>query len=143
MKISDNELVNHAVAATKKVRMVAETREGWNLMGYVGAALITSAGNLYTGINIDLRCGMGICAEYSAVAEMIKNGETEIDKIVATTSEGSILPPCGKCREMLYQINESNMDTKILLSLNDKKLLRELLPHNWQKYFDKSLYQKG
>jgi cytidine deaminase len=109
-------------------------------MGYVGAALVTSKGNLFTGVNIQLLCGMGICAEYSAVAEMIKHGETEIEIIVAITTGGSILPPCGRCREMLYQVNEGNLDTEILIGANDKKRLRELLPFNWQNNFDISLY---
>lgn len=140
MKISEKELTQHALQATKKVRQVAATRDDWNLMGCVGAALITAKGTIFTGVNINLLCGMGICAEYSAVAEMIKNGETEINKIVAATSEGTILPPCGRCREMLYQINKVNLDTEVLIGANDRKLLRELLPYNWQYNFDKSLY---
>jgi cytidine deaminase len=139
MEISDNVLLKHAVEATKKARQVAETREDWKFMGYVGAALVTKQGNVFTGINIELFCGIGFCAEHSAVAEMVKNGETNIRKIVATTAEGSVLPPCGRCREMIYQIDESNLDTEIIIGDGDKKLLRELLPNNWQKCFDKPL----
>ncbi len=138
--MSKNELVMCAIEATKKVRSVAESRDDWNLMGYVGAALITSKGNIYTGVNIHLLCGMGICAELSAVAEMIKHGETEIVQIVATTAEGNILPPCGRCREMLYQVNSKNVDTIIVIGTHDERSLRELLPFNWQNNFDKSLY---
>lgn len=140
MQISENELVKQALQATNMVRQVAKTRNDWALMGCVGAALITKEGHIFTGVNINLLCGMGICAEYSAVAEMIKHGETEIKKIVAVTSDGAILPPCGRCREMLYQINKVNLDTEILIAENNKKLLRELLPFNWQENFDKPLY---
>jgi cytidine deaminase len=139
MKISDKELVAYARESTKKARQVAEGREDWKFMGYVGAALVTEKGNVFTGINLSLLCGMGFCAEHSAVAEMVKNGETKILKIVAVTAEGSVIPPCGRCREMLYQINDSNLDTQIIISDSDKRLLRELLPHNWQDYFDKPL----
>jgi len=139
MEISDKVLVKRAVEATKKARQVAETREGWKFMGYVGAALVTEAGNVFTGINIELYCGMGFCAEHSAVAEMVKNGETKIRKIVATTAEGNVLPPCGRCREMMYQIDESNLDTEVITGDGDRQLLRELLPNNWQTHFDKSL----
>ena len=141
MEINDEVLLKCAIEATKKARQVVATRQAhyWQFMGYVGAALVTDQGNVYTGINISLICGIGFCAEHSAVAEMIKNGETRIRKIVATTAEGHVLPPCGRCREMIYQVDESNLDTVVIIGNRDKKLLRELLPHNWQNYFDKSL----
>jgi cytidine deaminase len=141
MEINDDVLLKYAIEATKKVRQVVAARQAhyWQFMGYVGAALVTDQGNVYTGINISLICGIGFCAEHSAAAEMIKNGETRIRKIVATTAEGHVLPPCGRCREMIYQIDESNLDTAIIIGNGDKKPLRELLPHNWQNYFDKSL----
>lgn len=136
----DNLLLKHAIEATKKARFAAKTRKGWEFMGYVGAALVTEKGNIFTGINISLLCGIGFCAEHSAIAEMVKNGETTIKKIVAATAEGNVLPPCGRCREMIYQIDESNLDTMIIISSADKQSLRDLLPHNWQKHFDKPLF---
>jgi len=39
--------------------------------GSVGAAIRTVQGNTYTGICIDLACGLGFCAEVSAIAEMV------------------------------------------------------------------------
>jgi cytidine deaminase len=140
MSIDDKELIRYALHATKEVRRTAEARQDWKLMGWVGAALLTSQGNVFTGVNIHLLCGMGICAEYSAVAEMIKHGETIIDKIVAITAEGSILPPCGRCREMLYQINALNLNTAVFISDNETKPLRDLLPFHWQDNFDRALY---
>ena len=141
MEINDDVLLKCAIEATKKARQVAGARQAhyWQFMGYVGAALVTDQGNVYTGINITLICGIGFCAEHSAVAEMIKNGETKIRKIVAATAEGNVLPPCGRCREMIYQVDESNSDTEVIIGNGDKQPLRELLPHNWQNYFDKSL----
>lgn len=140
MPIDVKELIRYALNATKEVRRTAESRQDWKLMGWVGAALLTSQGNVYTGVNIHLLCGMGICAEYSAVADMIKHGETIIDKIVAITAEGSILPPCGRCREMLYQINLLNLNTEVFISDNETKQLRDLLPFHWQDNFDTALY---
>jgi cytidine deaminase len=141
MEINDDMLLKRAIEATEKCRQVAKTRKGnnWEFMGYVGAALITDQGNVYTGINMELFCGIGFCAEHSAVAEMLKNGETKIRKIVATTAKGNLLPPCGRCREMMYQVDESNLDTMVIMGSEGKKLLRELLPHNWQNQFDESL----
>lgn len=140
MDKTDKELIRHAIETTRKIREVAELRPDWKLMGCVGSALVTINGNLFTGVNINLQCGMGTCAEFSAVTDMIKHGESEIATIVAVTFEETILPPCGRCREMLYQINEKNLKTEVIVSANEKRCLAGLLPLNWQETFDKSLY---
>jgi cytidine deaminase len=98
--------------------------------GQVGAALRTRSGQIYTGICLDLACGIGTCAEHSAIAEMLKHRETEVESIVAI-SDSRILPPCGRCRELLVQIDAKNKSTVVILA--DAKCLRlyELLPHYW------------
>jgi cytidine deaminase len=70
---------------------------------------------------------------------MVKSGETEIAKIVAATAAGSVLPPCGRCREMLYQIDERNLEAEVIVGPTETVLLRDLLPRNWQNYIDVSL----
>ncbi len=72
--------------------------------GSVGAAILTSNNNIFTGICIDTSCGIGFCAEHSAIAEMLKNKESEIKMIVAIDENGIILPPCGRCRELILSI---------------------------------------
>lgn len=99
--------------------------------GSVAAALLTSQGNIYTGINIDIACGIGFCAEHSAIAEMLKNRETQIEMIVAVSVD-SIRPPCGRCRELLYQVDAKNIHTKVYLSEEHYMSLDELLPHRWK-----------
>jgi len=99
--------------------------------GTVGAALLTVKGNVYTGIDIDVACGIGFCAEHSAIAEMLKNRETQIEIIVATNSE-SIIPPCGRCRELMFQVDRKNLNTKVYLSKEKYMTLNELLPNRWE-----------
>jgi len=99
--------------------------------GSVGAALLTSKGNVYTGINIEVACGIGFCAEHSAIAEMLKNRETQIDMIIAVNSE-SIIPPCGRCRELMFQVDNRNINTKVYLSEKKYLTLDELLPNRWE-----------
>lgn len=100
--------------------------------GSVGAALRTKDGNIYTGICIDLASGLGFCAEVSAMAEMVKNRETQIEEIVAV-SEYGIIPPCGRCRETMVQIDARNMETKVIVSEDEVVTLRELLPKWWME----------
>ena len=97
----------------------------------VGAALLTTQGNVYTGINIDVACGIGFCAEHSAIAEMLKNRETQIEMIVAVNAEG-IIPPCGRCRELMFQVDNKNVNTKVYLSREKYMSLDELLPMHWK-----------
>lgn len=112
-------LINH-----KKLR-------NFGTSGHVACALETNQGNIFTGICIDLPCSIGLCAEQSAISEMVKNNETVIKRIVAVYEDGSILPPCGRCREFIGQIDDRNMETKIVLPEMKEVLLKDLLPERW------------
>ena len=98
--------------------------------GSVGAAIRTTGGNVYTGICIDLACGLGFCAEVAAIAEMLKNRETEIETVVAVCRKG-ILPPCGRCRETMAQLDTRNLDARVIVGEQKSVALRELLPTHW------------
>jgi len=102
--------------------------------GGVGAVLLTASGKIFTGICLDCPCGIGFCAEHSAVVEMLKSGESEIAEIVAVLSDGKILPPCGRCRELLMQISPENKNTLVHLSENKSKKLSELLPESYADF---------
>ena len=100
----------------------------------VACALRTSSGHIYTGVNMDLTCGIGFCAEHSAVARMLEARETRIEAIVAVWDNGHIFPPCGRCREMLLQVNAANLGTRVLLAPLEVRTLAELMPFRWQDY---------
>ena len=101
------------------------------LAASVASALVTTQGNVYTGINIDVACGIGFCAEHSAISEMLKHRETEIEMIVATRSS-TIIPPCGRCRELMYQVDVKNLNTKVYVSEDQWMTLDKLLPMRWE-----------
>jgi len=98
--------------------------------GGVGAAILTAKGSIYTGICICLACGLGFCAEAAAVAEMLKHRETHISAVVAV-SEDRILPPCGRCREMMAQVDPRNLDCRVIVGEDQVVSLRALLPNHW------------
>ena len=100
--------------------------------GVVACGLETKDGHVYFGINIDTDCGMGFCAESSAISAMLKAGEAEIAKIIAVTRD-RILPPCGRCRELIYQVNHNNLKTAVMVDENTILTLEELLPYLWWK----------
>ena len=103
-------------------------------VGDVGCALLTGSGKLHLGVCIDVSGGIGFCAEHSAIASMITHGENSIGKIVAIAADGRILPPCGRCREFMRQVDRDNMDrTEVILGSDKVIKLRDLLPHAWDE----------
>jgi cytidine deaminase len=99
--------------------------------GSVGAAILTARGSIYTGLCIDLACGLGFCAEVAAIAEMLKARETHIVAVVAVSADGQVLPPCGRCRETIAQLDPRNLDCLVILPDERTAPLRALLPDHW------------
>lgn len=126
-EISNEQLVQKA----KSVVRPKKISDGIS-SGDVGCALLAEGGNIYLGVCIDAFCGIGFCAEHSAIAAMVTNGEFRIKKIVAVTKDG-IIPPCGRCREFICQIDEGNWDTDVIIGENKVVKLRDLLPEHWRK----------
>jgi cytidine deaminase len=104
--------------------------------GHVACALETASGAVYTGICMDVPCSIGLCAEQAAIAEMLKHGETKIKKIIAVYEDGSILPPCGRCRELISQMDMENENTVVAVAHGRAAALKELLPERWDKKWD-------
>jgi cytidine deaminase len=127
----DKELIKKAeeiIEISKKVKLI-NTAE-------VGSALITSKGNIFRGVSMGHYCGIGSCGEYQAIGAMISNGEKEIKKIVAvwyskTSKKYKVIPPCGKCREMISQTCKKNQNTEVIISSTKKVKLKELMPNAW------------
>lgn len=101
--------------------------------GAVAAAILTKKGNIYVGVCIDTACTLGMCAERNAIANMITNGESQIDKVIAVMSDGKVGSPCGSCREFMMQLDKDSGDIEILLDLDTQKTvkLKDLLPDWW------------
>jgi cytidine deaminase len=98
--------------------------------GGVAAAAKSRSGRTYTGICIDTACSLGFCAEHAVIAEMLKARESEIDTIVAVCGD-CIVPPCGRCRELIRQISPANARTQVIIAMGRVVTLSELLPFEW------------
>lgn len=72
---------------------------------YVGAAILTKNGKVYTGCNVEnSSLGGTICAERCAAVKAVSEGETEFVKI-AVCSNIKGITPCGICRQFLYEFS--------------------------------------
>lgn len=119
----------------KKARAVQNGREISPFIeaGGVAAAILTKKRNIYVGVCIDTASTLGMCAERNAIANMITNGESQIDKVVAVMPDGKAGSPCGACREYMMQLDRESSEIEILLDLETKKTvkLKELIPDWW------------
>ena len=95
----------------------------------VGAAVLTRAGLIYTGCNVENAAyPTTMCAERVAVFTAVAQGQRVIDAIVVATSNGG--SPCGSCRQVLA---EFGLDTLVICIDESGKVvietdLRSLLP---------------
>ena len=101
--------------------------------GGVAAAVLTKAGNIYLGVCIDTAASLGMCAERNAIANMITNGESQIDKVAAVMPDGTVGPPCCACREFMMQLDRNSGNIEILMDYGSRRTvrLRELVPDWW------------
>ena len=79
----------------------------------VGAALLVRSGRLFTGCNVEnASYGLTVCAERSAVMQMVAAGERDPIAIAVATRGPVAASPCGVCRQTLA---EFALDLPILL----------------------------
>lgn len=77
------------VLCPRKVSSIVEA-------GGVAAAIEARSGKIYTGVCVDCACTLGICAERSAIFNMITCGESKIRRVIAVNSDGKAMPPCRR-----------------------------------------------
>jgi cytidine deaminase len=70
----------------------------------VGAALRTRTGEIVTGCNIEnASFGLSVCAERVAIWKAVSEGLTDFEAIVIVSAARGPTPPCGACRQVLWE----------------------------------------
>jgi len=70
----------------------------------VGAALRATSGRIFGGCNVEnATYGLTICAERVAIFKAISEGERGFDAIAVVADTDSLTPPCGACRQLLWE----------------------------------------
>lgn len=107
-KTQQNELIREALSARRNAYAPYS--------GYaVGAALLTEAGKIYHGANVENAAyPTSICAERVALFKAVTDGERDFNAIAVATENGGF--PCGSCRQAL---SEFGLDIRVLIV--DKK----------------------
>jgi cytidine deaminase len=123
---------------TKAAAIVKTKKTEGGLWADVGCALLAKNGKVYTGVCAAAGSNT-FCAEQMAIGAMITDGEYKIEKIVAVykdeTGTTFVIPPCGNCRQVIRETEESNLETDVILDKDKTVKLKELLPYFdwWQR----------
>lgn len=96
----------------------------------VGAAILTSTGEVFTGCNIENASFGGTnCAERTVLFKAVSEGYRNFKKIAIISESENFTAPCGICRQVLA---EFTLNIEVILADKNgdyiKKELKELLP---------------
>ena len=70
----------------------------------VGAASLVDDGRVVTGCNVEnVSYGLGLCAECGVVSALHTTGGGRLIALVCVDSQGALLMPCGRCRQVLLE----------------------------------------
>lgn len=96
MRNSDQSLIEAARQARERAQALYSNFK-------VGAALLGGEGKVYTGCNIESSSyGLTLCAERVALFKALSEGEQEFVRMVVVADTDALTPPCGACRQVLW-----------------------------------------
>ncbi len=101
----------------------------------VGAAVLMSNGNIYTGCNVENSSfGMTICAERCAIFKAVSEGQKEILAVAIYSPNADDCYPCGACRQVMYEFQGENEISIITESKGNPVIrkMKDFLPYGFR-----------
>ncbi len=102
---------------------------------HVGAAIKTRDGKIYEAGNIESSSyGLTLCAERVALFKALSEGERHFEAIAIAARTDEFCPPCGACRQVLWDYAPA-LDVILINNHGEVKKFRlsELLPEAFDK----------
>jgi len=103
----------------------------------VGSAVISEDGKIFSGCNVESASfGLTVCAERVAIWKAVSEGESELAGIAVVADTEELTPPCGVCRQIIWEF--CGDVPVILANLKgdvEKILISELLPRAFDNKF--------
>jgi cytidine deaminase len=91
-------------ALTAAAKLARENAQATYSNFRVGAALRAISGRIFGGCNVENSTyGLTMCAERVALFKAISEGERGFDAIAVVTDTDSLTPPCGACRQLIWE----------------------------------------
>ncbi|MCM3716863.1 cytidine deaminase [Fictibacillus phosphorivorans] len=97
----------------------------------VGAALLSSEGNVYHGANIENAAySLTCCAERTALFKAYTEGDTKFTAMAVVADTKRPVPPCGACRQVISELCPPDMSVYLTNLHGDVQelVVKELLP---------------
>ena len=103
--MSDGEVSDDVSTSLGDAALAAREHAHAPFSGFrVGAALEDSSGRIHTGCNVEnATYGLTLCAERVAVFKAVSEGAREFRRIAIAADTDSLTPPCGACRQILWE----------------------------------------
>ena len=103
----------------------------------VGAAVEDDQGRIFAGCNIEnATYGLTLCAERVAVFKAVSEGSRAFRRIVVAADTKTLIPPCGACRQILWEFCP---DARLMLiNLNgecEELSIRDIFPRPFDASF--------
>ena len=101
----------------------------------VGAALETDDGTIVSGCNVEnATYGLTVCAERVAMFKALSEGHRAFRRVVVVADTESPTPPCGACRQILWEFaGDIEVTLANLAAVTAQHRLSELLPHPFDR----------
>ena len=105
----------------------------------VGAAVEDESGRIFTGCNVEnATYGLTVCAERVAIFKAISEGARKFTRVVVAADTDVLTPPCGACRQILWEFcGDVELVMTNLQGKSEKLRLAELFP----RAFDASFFR--
>lgn len=98
----------------------------------VGACLVTTDDQTYTGCNIEnASYGLSNCAERTAIFKAVSAGERSFKHLVITGDTDEPIAPCGACRQVIAEFCAPEMPVTLCNLKGETKetTVGDLLPY--------------
>ena len=127
----DDPRIDALVAAATSARERAYARYS----GFAVGAAALAGDRIFTGGNVENASSpVSVCAERNAIASMIDGGQQQLDAIAIVTDALLPTPPCGACRQVLWEFGPSAL--VVSATLGGARLtwaLEDLLPAPFER----------
>jgi len=103
----------------------------------VGAAVEDGTGRIHSGCNVEnATYGLTVCAERVAIFKAISEGARGFRRVAVVADTETLTPPCGACRQILWEFCGDVEIVLANLSGNSETLrLGELFPRPFDSSF--------
>jgi cytidine deaminase len=102
---------------------------------HVAAAVEAADGRIFYGVNVENAAyPEGLCAEASAIAAAVTQGETSIRRVWVASSLPDPIWPCGGCRQKILEFAEAGCEIVSLGSAGETEshTIETLLPFGFR-----------